>query len=185
MKTDTKKMTFSAVMLAMGTVLSFVRIYQLPLGGSVTLLSMLPICMIAVCYGTKWGVFCACVYSFLQIGVDAGQLMAYGMTPVTWLGCLVFDYMLAFGSLGLAGLFRKKGTVGLCTGIALSMVMRFLSHFISGAVVFAALTPDGWNVYLYSLCYNGSYMLPELIFTCIGAVLLFRMQSVKRLITNR
>lgn len=182
MNGKTKKITVSSVMIALGAVLSFVRVMELPLGGSVTLLSMLPICMISICYGNRWGVFCSFLYVLLQIVTDAGKLMGYGMTPVTWIACLVFDYIIAFGVLGFSGMFRKRGTVGQCVGIAVSLVIRFVSHFISGAVVFGAFAPEGWNVYVYSLCYNGSYMLPELLFTLIGAVFLLRLSQIKQLI---
>lgn len=182
MNRKTKRITLSAVMIALGAVLSFVRIFELPLGGSVTLLSMLPICMISICYGNRWGVFCSLIYVLLQIVTDAGKLMGYGMTPVTWIACLLFDYIIAFGILGLSGMFRRRGTVGQCAGIAVSLIIRFVSHFISGAFVFSAFAPEGWNVYVYSLCYNGSYMLPELMFTLIGAVLLLRLPQIKKLI---
>ena len=181
----TKKLTLSAVMISLSAVLSMVKVYELPLGGSITLLSMLPVAAIAICYGTKTGLFVSTLYAFLQIALDLGKLMGYGMTPLTWIGCLVFDYIIAYGALGLSGIFRKKGTLGMCAGVAISCFVRFASHFISGAIVFSVWCPDGWNVYWYSIAYNGSYMLPELILTTIGAALLFRVPSVKKLIENR
>jgi len=101
MKIKTKKLTLSAVLIALSAVLSMVKVVELPLGGSVTLLSMLPVAMIGICYGTGWGMFCSLLYALLQIVLDAGKLMGYGMTVGTWVGCLVFDYILAFGALGL------------------------------------------------------------------------------------
>ncbi len=185
MKIETKKLTLSAVMIALSAVLSLVRVYQMPLGGSITLLSMLPVCAVAICYGTKWGLFTSILYSCVQIGLDLGSLMGYGMTAGTWIGCLAFDYILAFGALGLAGLWRKRGTLGMSLGVALACVIRFISHFISGAIVFAVFCPEGWNVYLYSIAYNGSYMLPELIITVVGAILLFRLPQVRKLINEK
>jgi thiamine transporter len=185
MKIETKKLTLSAVMIALSAVLSLVKVYELLLGGSITLLSMLPVAVIAICYGTKWGLFCSTLYAFVQIALDAGKLMGYGMTAGTWAGCLMFDYIIAFGALGLAGLFRKKGTIGMCAGITLALVIRFISHFISGSIVFSVFCPEGWNVFFYSFCYNGSYMLPELIITIIGAVLLFRIPQVRKLIEEK
>ena len=182
---ETKKLTLSAVMIALSAVLSQVKVWEMPLGGSITLLSMLPVAVIAICYGTKWGLFCSVLYAFVQIAMDAGKLMGYGMTAGTWVGCLVFDYIVAFGALGLAGVFRKRGTVGMCAGITLAVAIRFVSHFISGSIVFDTFCPEGWNVFFYSLCYNGSYMLPELLITVIGAVLLFRIPQVKRLIEEK
>ena len=180
-----KKLTLSAVMIALSAVLSMVKVYQLPLGGSITLLSMLPVAAVAICYGTKTGLITSLLYACVQIALDLGVLMGYGMTAATWVGCLVFDYIIAFGAIGLAGVFRKLGTFGMCAGVALSCVVRFVSHFISGSIVFAVWCPDGWNVYLYSLAYNGSYMLPELILTTVGATLLFKVPAVQKLIYNK
>jgi len=182
---NTKKLTLSAVMIALSAVLSLVKVYQLPLGGSITLFSMLPVCAISVCYGVKSGLFVSILYAFLQIALDLGSLMGYGMTVSTWIGCLLFDYILAYGILGISGIFRKQGTIGISFGIALACVIRFVSHFISGAIVFSVWCPDGWNVYWYSVCYNGSYMMPELLLTVIGAVLLFRIPVIKKLIEER
>ena len=175
-------MTLSAVMIALSAVLSMVKVYELPLGGSITLLSMLPVAAVAICYGTKTGLCASLLYAFVQIALDLGKLMGYGMTPLTWVGCILFDYIIAYGLIGIAGILRHKGTWGICTGISLACVVRFISHFISGAIVFSVWCPDGWNVYWYSVVYNGSYMLPELILTVIGAVLLFRLKSIKKLI---
>ena len=133
----TKKLTLSAIMIALSAVLSLVKVYQLPLGGSITLFSMLPVCAVAICYGTKTGLFASILYACLQIALDLGALMGYGMTALTWAGCLLFDYILAFGSLGLAGLFRKKGTIGIIFGVVIVCVIRFISHFISGSIVFS------------------------------------------------
>lgn len=173
-ETKTKKLVLSAVLLALATVLSLFKVYQLPLGGSITLLSMLPVCLLSIRYGVKWGLTCSFFYGVIQIAISFGELMSWGMTAGTWVGCLLFDYLLAYGSLGVAGLFRKHGAGGITAGIGLAMVLRFISHFISGTIFFAIWCPEGWNVVLYSICYNGSYMLPEMAFTMLGAFALFR-----------
>ncbi len=139
-ETKTKKLVLSAVLLALATVLSLFKVYQLPLGGSITLLSMLPVCLLSIRYGVKWGLTCSFFYGVIQIALSFGELMSWGMTA----------------------------------GIGLAMVLRFISHFISGTIFFAVFCPDGWNVVLYSICYNGSYMLPEMAFTMLGAFALFR-----------
>lgn len=185
MKLQTTRLTLSAVLIALSAVLSLVRVYDLPLGGSITLLSMLPVCMIGVCFGTRWGLFCSILYAFVQILLDLGKLMGYGMTPTIWLGSLMFDYFIAFGSLGLAGIFREKGTGGICAGVCVSLLIRFVSHFISGVILFAEFAPEGWNVSLYSLCYNGSYMLPEMILTVLGGILLFRLPQMRKMISEQ
>lgn len=181
----TKKLTLSAIMIALSAVLSLVKVYQLPLGGSITLLSMLPIATVSICYGIKTGFFASILYAFVQIALDIASLMGYGMTITTWIGCLLFDYIFAYGIIGISGIFAKKGIIGITIGIALMCVIRFISHFISGAIVFAVWCPEGWNVYWYSVVYNGSYMLPELVLTLVGAILLFRVPAVKKLIEER
>ena len=81
-------------------------------------------------------------------------------------------------------MFRKKGATGICVGIGVAMVLKFIAHFISGAVLFAAWCPEGWNVYWYSIVYNGSYCLPEMIFTMIAAAFLFKLPQTKKLISE-
>jgi thiamine transporter len=179
-----KRLVTSSMLIALAAVLSLIKIWQMPLGGSITLLSMLPICVISIKYGIKWGLFAAFVYSLVQIALDLGSLMSWGMTFSTWAGCLIFDYITAYTSLGFAGIFREKGTGGIIAGISLAMVLRFISHFISGTIFFDIWAPEGWNVYLYSLAYNGAYMLPELILTVIAAVGLFAVPVTKRLIAE-
>ena len=175
-------MVLTAVLLALAAVLSLIKIYKLPLGGSVTLLSMLPVAMLSVIYGPYWGFVSAFVYSLIQLGMDFGELMSWGMTPAVFAGAIVFDYVIAYTSLGFSGLFRDKGVKGICLGISIAMVMRFISHFISGSILFASWCPEGWNVVWYSVCYNGSYMLPELVATVLGASILFKVPQINRMI---
>lgn len=182
-KSTTTRLVLSALLIGLSAVLSMVKIWQMPLGGSVTLLSMLPVMLISIKYGPKWGLFCSFVYALTQIGLDLSGLMTWGMTAKIWIGCLVFDYIVAFTALGLAGIFRKKGTSGICAGILLAILCRFVSHFVSGSIFFDIWCPDDWNVYLYSVCYNGAYLLPELIFTMIGAVILFKVPQTRRLLS--
>lgn len=173
--TKTKRLVESALMVALAAVLSLIKIWKMPLEGSVTLLSMLPICLLSIRYGVKWGLFVSAFYSVVQIALDLASLMSWGMTVRIWIGALIFDYLLAYTPLGLAGLFRKKGSIGIVCGISLVMVMRFISHFISGTIFFDVWCPEGWNPAWYSVCYNGFYMLPELIFTVAGTLILSKM----------
>lgn len=180
--TKTQKLAVSAVMLALATALSFVKIYQLPLGGSITLLSMLPICMVALRYGMGWGFGIAFLHGCIQLAQGLPEVLSWGLTPLVLTGSIFFDYLIPCTVLGFAGLLRKKGVFGICTGITVAMVLKFIAHFISGAVLFAAWCPDGWNVYWYSVVYNGSYCLPELIFTVAASVVLFKLPQTKQLI---
>lgn len=184
-KISISQLVTSAILLALAMVLSMIKVYKLPLGGSVTLLSMLPVCMISLKYGMKWGFVCSFLYAFIQLGADLGEVMAWGMDVRMWIGCIVFDYMLAYGILGLSGIFRKRKTPVMLTGVGIAVVIRFISHYISGAIFFDIWMPEQFsNPYFYSLVYNGSYMLPELIFTLIGAGLLFGVPVIRKIIST-
>lgn len=187
------KITLSAIFVALATALSLIKIFKMPLGGSVTLLSMLPIVMLSVMLGIKWGLGGAFAYSLLQLflGIALDGLLGWGLTPIMLIGTILFDYIFAFTALGLAGIFRKKGTLGITVGIVLSMFLRFISHFISGYVIFKNL--EQFEVFgsvftnrpiLYSICYNGLYMLPEIVITALAATLIFSAPQIKKLVNN-
>ncbi|MDR0943290.1 MAG: energy-coupled thiamine transporter ThiT [Ruminococcus sp.] len=178
------RLVISAIFIALAIVLSNIKIYALPLGGAVTLLSMLPICLLSLKYGVKWGIVCAFLYSIAQIMLDLGSIMSWGLTVYTWIGCLLFDYLLPFTGLGLAGIFGKKNTGRIIAGISLVLVFRFICHFISGAIVFAIWCPEGWNVYHYSIVYNGSYILPEMVMTIAAAIALFKVPATRNLLLD-
>lgn len=182
-KTDIHRLVTSAVLIALAVVLSMIKVYKLPLGGAVTLFSMLPVCVISLKYGIKWGFACSFLYGAIQLALALGEVMSWGLDVRMWIGCIVFDYLLAFGILGLSGIFRKKSLPLMMSGVGISIVLRFLSHFISGSIFFDIWMPEEFsNPYYYSLLYNGSYMLPELIFTVVGAGVLFGAPVMKRLI---
>ena len=188
------KLTLSAIFVALATVLSLIKVVKMPLGGSVTLLSMLPIVMISVMLGLKWGFGSAFVYSLIQLilGIALDGLLGWGLTPVMLVGTILLDYIVAFTVLGIAGIFAKKGYAGICGGVALAVVLRFLSHFLSGFIIFKNL--EQFELFgslfvnrpvLYSLAYNGFYMLPELILTTVAAVILFRLPQIKKLMNQQ
>ena len=180
MKKNTQRMCVTAILLALATVLSIIKPFPMPFGGSVTLLSMLPVVMIPLMYGTKWGMVSSFIYSLIQLALDIASVLSWGLTPYALVGTIVLDYLLAFTLLGLAGIFRSTGIVGIASGVVMVLVLRFLMHFISGVVIFDTFTSaDAW---IYSLTYNASYMVPEFITTTIAAVILFKVPAVKRLI---
>lgn len=166
--------TEAAIMLALSTVLSFVKLYQAPLGGAVTLCSMLPIMYISFRYGVVRGVACGFVYSVIQLIQGLGNV-TYFPTAVGTIGCIALDYILPFTLIGLAGLFYKKdGThrqriIGAVAGVAFACVLRFACHFLGGAVLWYEMTKEGgWNSYVnevgmwtYSFVYNISYLGPD------------------------
>lgn len=185
----TEALVFSAIMIALATVLSFIKVYQLPWGGSITLLSMLPICIVSIKYGIKRGLMTAFVYSIIQLGqgIVIDGLLGWGLEASMLIACIMLDYIAAYSVLGLSGCLRKKGTVGLIIGTVLAVILRFISHVMSGVFIFAACGNlwEGFstdNTWIYSVLYNGSYMLPELVFTVIGAILLFKIPQLRRVI---
>ena len=181
-KTYLKKLTVSAILIALATCLSFVKIWANPWGGSVTLVSMLPIILIPILFGTRWGLFAAFVNSLVQFGVGFTKMMGWGMDAKMWFGAVVFDFLVAYTVLGLAAIFIKKGYLGLSLGVIIALTLRFLSHFVSGYIFFSSWMPEAFsNPAVYSLVYNGTYMLPELVLTLAAVLILYKTSTVSRM----
>lgn len=183
----TRILVEGAVMLALATALSFIRIYKLPWGGSITLFSMLPIVLFSIRRGLKAGLAVSFLFSLIQFFQGIGDgLFGWGLTPVMLIACILLDYIIAFTVLGLGGLFRKKKTAGWIGGIVISITLRFVMHFLSGVVIWESFGElwEGFSTdstVLYSLLYNGSYMLPELLITTVVAVILLNIPHVRKL----
>ena len=171
------KIAVSAVMIALSTALSMVKVWQMPLGGSITLLSMLPVCMIGILFGTAAAILPCVLYGAIQMMLDG--VFGWGLTAGTLVGSIVFDYLLAFGLLCLAGLFRKKGNGGIVAGVAIAVFARFCSHLVSGTIFFKNFSVLN-SPFVYSVAYNGTYMLPELVITVLGAFALAQLGVYKR-----
>ena len=137
--------------------------------------STLPLVMISWRYGWGWGTFTAVVYGLLQMLLGI-QNVQYADSVLTAVGIILFDYLVAFGVIGFAGLFRgrlKDERAGLVIGIAVTFLLRFACHFITGVWIWEILWPNelGWAAPVWSLAYNGSYMLPEIIISALVCVL--------------
>ena len=102
----------SGIMIALGTVMSMISIWKMPLGGRITPLSMLPICIIAIIYGTKWGLCTSFAYALVQLILDFASALSWGLSVPALVVCFFVDYLCAFTMLGFAGVFRKKGDFG-------------------------------------------------------------------------
>lgn len=177
-----------AVMVALATVLSFIKIINLPWGGSITLLSMLPIVIFSLKRGIGHGLAASFVYSLIQFGQGCAEgIFGWGLTPVALVACIFIDYIFAFTVLGIAGIFRKHGTPGMIGGSVLAMTLRLVCHYTSGVLIFGSFG-ELWNgltinePWLYSLLYNGAYMLPEIVFTTVGVVILLSVPQAKKII---
>lgn len=184
-------LTESAIMIALATVLSMIKVYEAPFGGSVTLLSMAPIIVLSMRRGVKVGVAAGFVHSIIQL--------VLGISNVGWvpdLGgkvlCILLDYILPFTALGFGGMFRGiKFTKNERTNVVIQALLgtlivtlfRFACHILSGVVIWYSLDLEWYaddpthivNKYgkwLFSIIYNGSFMLPEIIETVIGVPIL-------------
>ena len=173
----------SAILLALAIVLSFIKIWNMPMGGSVTLLSMLPIMIVAIKNGTVWGTCTAFMFSAFQLvqAVIEGNVFPYCTTIGIVILCVAFDYLVPFTVLGLCALGKKFGDIGIYAGIAAACVARFLCHFTTGIVIWGQWA-DGMSKSMYSLLYNGQYMLPELLLTLIAAVILLNAKPIRKLL---
>lgn len=170
------RMVESAVMLAIAVVLSLFP-FSSPwaLGGGITVCSMLPLVILSWRYGCLWGAFTAFVYSLLQMILGFSNVQ-YADSVGTAILIILFDYVFAFTVIGFAAMF--KGRLGrprleLVLGITLTFLVRLACHYVSGVVVWEVLWPNelGWAAPIWSIAYNGSYMIPEIIITSLVACL--------------
>ena len=180
-------LTEAAIMLALATVLSIVKILELPYGGSVTVACMLPVIIIAYRHGVRYGLLVAFVFGVIQqlIGL---KTLSYVTTWQSVVAVILLDYIVAFTVIGLGGAFRKVSSqaYGLLLGTFLVCFLRFVCHVISGATVWAGLSIPTNAALIYSIGYNATYMIPETIVTAaaayyIGSVLDFRGDSITNL----
>jgi len=149
-KMNTQMIVHIGLMLALTVILHNFRLYHMPQGGSVTLGAMIPLLLIAFRYGPVGGYLAGFVYGLINLIQDP-----YILHPVQ----VLFDYPLPYMALGLAGHFKDKMLLGATLGIS----GRFLCHFISGAVFFGSYAPAGMSPYWYSLVFNATYLIPELL----------------------
>lgn len=178
--TRTRTLVECALMIAVGTVLAQIKIFDMPYGGSVTLLSMLPFILVSFRHGVKWGLATGFVNAMLQMLL--GFYAPPAGTAIAFVGVVLLDYVLAFTLLGSAELFTKpfrSRAVGVAVGTAAVCVIRFLCSFLSGALLWGSYQEyyewaQGMSVWMYSFIYNATYMLPELILTTVAAVLLYK-----------
>lgn len=164
-----------ALLIAVGTVLSLFEFKGVwALGGGITFCSMLPLVMIAQRHGTRWGVGCALVFSLIQLVLGLSNVQ-YAPDALTAIGIIMLDYVVAFSVIGFSACFNrffKDRRVAIVVGIVVTFFGRFICHFLSGVLIWEVLWPnsEGWGPVVWSLAYNGSYMLPEMLITAIVAV---------------
>ena len=152
-----KQLAFCAMTIALGTVLSNIKLFHFPTGGSITLFSMLVICLAGYFFGLGAGLMTGVAYGTLQLLIDP-----YVLYPMQ----LVVDYILAFGALGLSGIFCNS-KFGLIKGYIAAVLGRYVFAVISGWIFFGAYAWEGWAPLPYSLAYNAIYIFSEAVITII------------------
>ena len=196
---------FSVAISAICAALPFLN---LPFGGGFTIASMLPIIVIAYMYGTKWGLFTAFAYSVMQMLLGFNTVSAFflpGDSQMVWWRAVlvvIIDYLIAYTVLGFGGVFRNKfsPTKALLLGSVLAISLRYLAHIVSGAIFFGTwaewfFSQDGFYAWgetvlntfsgaslatVYSIIYNGLYMIPEIVITAIVACFVTRIPQIKK-----
>jgi thiamine transporter len=176
---DARTLSFAAVCVALSFALSYVRFFKMPMGGSITFASMLPIMLFSYMYGCRKGILTGFIYGILQAVQDPWILH-----PAQF----VLDYGTAFAAIGLTGcikdfgLLKGKMRLQFTLGGIIAGVLRFVSHFFSGAFAFGSFGASYAseygvaafnNAYFYSFVYQCMYVIPELIIVLVvGAILL-------------
>ncbi|MBQ7386990.1 MAG: energy-coupled thiamine transporter ThiT [Clostridia bacterium] len=171
-KTNLRALTECSIMIALSTVLSIVKLFEMPYGGSITLASMLPIAIIAYRHGTKLGFTSALAVSLIQMLLGMKNF-SYFSTWRSFVVLAVLDYVVAFGVFGISGMFKKKlkkQSTALTVGIILASLLRYLCHVISGATIWAGLSIPTEAALVYSFSYNATYMIPETVILTVLTV---------------
>ncbi|MBE7048084.1 MAG: ECF transporter S component [Ruminococcaceae bacterium] len=200
----TKKIVTTAMLIAVAAVLSIFQPFQLPFGGGITIASMMPIIIIAYCYGTKWGLYSAFIFSLVQLLMGMKTVTAFFMPGDEQMAfgkaicvCLL-DYIVAYTVLGFGGIFKNKlkqgrHGVAICLGTIVALLLRYITHVVSGAIFFGAWADwffgqegfylgakiletfsGGGLACIYSIIYNGTYMIPEIIITAVITPIVYK-----------
>jgi thiamine transporter len=207
----TQRLVVSAMMLAIATVLALVCAYipflNFPFGGGLTIASMLPIVLVSYMYGVKWGLLCGSVYGLLQMVLGATMSQAFaGLSGFSIVIMALLDYIVAYVVVGTAGMFKGKlenDTLAVALGSAVAILLRLVCHFLSGWILWGSYASSYFEemnnsfgsfmlssfdgqllAALYSLVYNASYMLPELLMSVIGIVALMAVKPLKKRMIN-
>ena len=198
------KLTVSAIMVALSTVLSFIKFSELPYGGSVTLFSFVPILFVGYAYGAKWGLSAGLVHGILQMifgisGATAGAGFKWWQVVL----CALLDYLVAFSVLGLSGVFKKSiknPQASFALGALFACVLKYVSHVLSGYILFRGyaewffgqdsikafgskiLSTYSGNVLgiIYSLFYNATFSVPETILSIVMVVVLISIKPIRK-----
>lgn len=170
---NSRSLAIAAMCVAISFVLSCIRLFKMPQGGSITVVSMLPLTMFCVAFGPLQGLVAGCAYGLLQLIQDM-----YVIHPLQ----LLVDYPFAFGAMALSGLviyLPIKDSLKLPLGVVLATIGRYIMAVISGAVFFAEYAPADQGALVYSLLYNISYLGPDALLCLVVSFL----PGVQRLVS--
>ncbi len=182
---DTRAITFAAICVAMSFALSYVRIFKMPMGGSITFASMLPLMLFAFMFGCRKGMMAGLVFGVLQAVQDP-----WIIHPAQFL----LDYILAFTAIGLTGcirglgLFKNNMRAQFALGAVIACAFRFVSHYFAGVFAFGAYgeyyaakynMPVLSNAYLYSFIYQCMYVIPELAIVLAVGMIVFASKNFR------
>ncbi|MCU0104829.1 energy-coupled thiamine transporter ThiT [Acholeplasma vituli] len=178
MNKELTRLTESAILVALAVVLEIISkmipVLQMPQGGSASL-AMFPIFILSYRHGLKWGLLAGFAFGIVNFFIDGYAFF--------W-GSFVFDYTLGFAAIGLAGFFSKKALKldlsAVIFGVLLGGFTRFVIHTLSGIFFFAEYAGDE-NVIIYSIVYNGTYMLASTILCLVAMLLTYK----RLLVLNR
>lgn len=173
-KFDSRCIALAGICIAMSFALSYIKLWEMPQGGSITLVSLLPLMIFAYIYGPKKGVLAGFIYGILQAVQDP-----YIIHPAQFL----LDYPIAFALIGFAGVFSGMGAIKLpqvrfALGAVTAGVLRFVSHVLSGVFAFSAYAGDT-NVWAYSLAYN-SFLFVDLALVVVAGIFVFSSKAFVR-----
>ncbi len=154
-KVSSKALTYSAICIGIGYALNQITLFRMPQGGSITPFSMLFIVLVGYFFGAKQGILAGMAFGLLDLLINP-----YVIHPVQ----MILDYPLAFGALGIGALLRKGNIILI---YLIGVFGRFVCAVLSGVIFFGSSAPAAQGALLYSIIYNGSYLLVEAILTCI------------------
>lgn len=183
---DTRAITFAAISIALSFALSYIRILHMPMGGSITFASMLPLMLYSYMFGCKKGLIAGIVYGFLQAIQDPWLLH-----PAQF----ALDYLVAFMAMALTGCLRNvaslkgKMRTQFTLGAIIAGVMRYISHYFSGVFAFGTFGADYAeeygisalaNPYFYSFVYQSMYVIPEIVIVIVVGVILLSSANFRK-----
>ncbi len=179
------RLTEGAVMLALATVLSLIKLIDLPYGGSVTAASSVPLILLSYRHGVGFGLFAGLAYGLLQLTFSSALSYVTGFWSVA--AVVLLDYVVAFAAVGFAGAFRRMKTqsTALLWGTVLYSAIRYLLHVLSGATVWAGISVPTAAALVYSFGYNATYMIPETVIAAAGAYFLGSVLNFRRDLPGR